>query len=82
MSDILAVSKRARQKFDLEIFELRKLNVNVKEKYQVGISKRFKAEENFDENLYIHSAWDSIRGNINTSAKESLGYQRLKFHKT
>jgi hypothetical protein len=40
----ISVSKRARQKFDLERFDLRKLdNVQVKEKYQVEILNRFVA---------------------------------------
>jgi hypothetical protein len=37
----ISVSKRARQRFDLERFDLIKLdNVEVKEKYQVEISNR------------------------------------------
>jgi hypothetical protein len=31
--------------------------------------------------LDINSAWESIRENIKTSAKEKLGYHRLKFNK-
>jgi hypothetical protein len=35
----ISISRRARQKFDLERFDLRKINdVEVKEKYQVEIS--------------------------------------------
>jgi hypothetical protein len=45
----ISVSKRARQKFDLERFDLKKLNdVEVKEKYQVEISNRFAALESSD----------------------------------
>jgi hypothetical protein len=29
----------------------------------------------------INSAWDTIRENIKTSAKESLGYYELKWNK-
>jgi hypothetical protein len=37
----ISVNKQAKQKFDLETFDLKKLNyVEVKEKYQVGISNR------------------------------------------
>jgi hypothetical protein len=40
----ISVTKQARQKFDLERFDLRKLdNTEVKEKYQVEISNRFAA---------------------------------------
>jgi hypothetical protein len=46
LGEKISVSKRARQKFDLERFDLRKLNgVEVKEEYQVDISKRFEALE-------------------------------------
>jgi hypothetical protein len=35
------------------------------------MSNRFAALENLDENLDINSAWESIRDNIKTSAKEN-----------
>jgi hypothetical protein len=37
--------------------------------------------EKLDENLDINSAWGSVRANIKSSAKENLGYHRLKFSK-
>jgi hypothetical protein len=38
LKERISVRKRARQKFDLELFHLRKLNeADVKEKYQVEI---------------------------------------------
>jgi hypothetical protein len=78
----IPVSKGARQKFDLEIFDLRKLgDMEVKEEYQVEISNRFAALENLHESLDISSAWESIRENIKTSAKENIGYHRLKRNK-
>jgi hypothetical protein len=56
----ISVSKRARQKFDVERFELEKLNdVEVKEKWQVKISNRFDALENLEnlhESLKINTA--------------------------
>jgi hypothetical protein len=53
----ISVSKRARQKFDLERFYLEKLdNVKVKEKYQVEISNRFAALESLDESFDINNA--------------------------
>jgi hypothetical protein len=51
---IISVSKRARQKFDLERFRLRKIDdIEVKEKYQIEISKRFAALESVDKTLTL-----------------------------
>jgi hypothetical protein len=47
----------------------------------VEISNRSADLENFDDTLDIISAWESIRENIKTSAKENLGYHRLKHNK-
>jgi hypothetical protein len=78
----ISVSKQARQNFDLERFDLKKLDdVAVKEKYQVEISNRFAALESLDETFDINNALESIRENIKTSAKENLGYQKLKHNK-
>jgi hypothetical protein len=75
----ISVSKRARQNFDLERFDLKKLNdIEIKEKYQVEISNRFAALESLVESFNINNAWESIRENIKTSAKDNLGYQKLK----
>jgi hypothetical protein len=72
----ISVHKRVRQNFDLERFDLKKLNVlEVKEKYQVEISNRFATLESLDESSEINNAWESIRENIKTSAKENLGYK-------
>jgi hypothetical protein len=63
-------------------FDLKKLNdVEVKEKYQVEISNRLAALESFDESFDIKNAWESIRGNIKTSDKDNVGYQKLKHNK-
>jgi hypothetical protein len=71
----ISVSKRARQELDSERFDLKKLDdVEVKEKYQVDISNRFAPSENLDESLDINNAWESIRENIKTLAKENPGY--------
>jgi hypothetical protein len=78
----ISLSKRARQNFDLERFDLKKLNdVGVKEKYQAEISNSFAALETSDESFHINNAWESIRENIKTSAKDNLGYQKLKHNK-
>jgi hypothetical protein len=53
----ISVSNRARQNFDLERFDLQKLNdVEVKEKYQVEISNRFAAIESLGESFNINNA--------------------------
>jgi hypothetical protein len=72
----ISVSKRARQNFDLERFDLKKFNdIEVKEKYHVQISKRFSDLESVGESFDINNAWEIIRENIKTSAKDNLGYQ-------
>jgi hypothetical protein len=77
-----SVSKRAKKKFDLERFDLKKLDdVEVKEKYQVEISNRFAALESLDERFDINNAWESIRENVKTSIKYNPGYHKLKHNK-
>jgi hypothetical protein len=75
----ISESERARQKFDLEKYDLRNLyDIDVKEKYQVEISNRSAALEILDESLDINSAWESIREIIKTSAKQNLRCHKLK----
>jgi hypothetical protein len=75
----LSVIKRVAQKFDMQRFDLRKLNdADVKEQYQVKITNRFAALENRDDNVHMNTAWENIRENIKTSAKESLGNYELQ----
>jgi hypothetical protein len=58
----LSVSKRVALKFDMQSFDLRKLNdAEVKEQYQVKITNRFAALENFDDNVNMNRAWENIR---------------------
>ena len=53
-----------------------KLNeLGVKEKYQTEITNRFAALENLNGDKNITRAWENIKENIKTSAKESLGLQ-------
>jgi hypothetical protein len=77
----ISVSKRARQNFDLERFDLKKLDDEVKKKYHVEISNTFETLESLDERFDINNAWESIRENIKTSAKDNLGYQKLNHNK-
>jgi hypothetical protein len=66
----------------MQRFDLRKLNdAEVKEQYQVKITNRFAALENFDDNVEMNRAWENIRENIKISAKESLGHYDLQQHK-
>jgi hypothetical protein len=62
--------------------DLRKLDdAEVTEQYQVKITNRFAALENFDGNVDMNRAWENIRESIKTSAKESLGHYELHQHK-
>lgn len=56
-------------------------NVEIKKQHQVEISNRFALLENLNVNANVYSAWESIREKMKISAKESLGYYRLKQHK-
>jgi hypothetical protein len=66
----------------MERFNLKKLDeVEGKERHRVGISNRFAALENLDDDVDINRAWETIKENIKMSAKVSLGYYELKKHK-
>jgi hypothetical protein len=78
----LSVSKRVAEKWDMQRFDLKNLNVaEVKEQYQVKITNRFAALEKFDDNVDMNRACENIRENIKTSAKVSLGHYELQQHK-
>ena len=82
LREIIAARKQAAQKFDGERFNLRKLNeLGVKEKYQTEIRNRFAALENLNGDDNVNRAWEYIKENIKTSAKESLGLDEWKQHK-
>ena len=77
----MAVSKQTTQKFDVESFNLRKLNeLQVRKQNQIEIINRFAALENFSDDEDINSSWENIKENIKTSAKESLGLHELEQH--
>jgi hypothetical protein len=66
----------------MEGFNLKKLNeAGEKEKYRVEVSSRFATFEDLDFEVEINYAWETIRENIQISAKESLGYFEFKKHK-
>jgi len=78
----LAVGKQAAQKFDREIFNLRKLNeLEVRKQYQIEITNRFAALENQKDDGDVNRTWENIKENIKTSAKENLGMHEWKQHK-
>jgi hypothetical protein len=45
------------------------------------MSNRSAALENFSDSTDINRAWENIKENLKTSAKESLGLHELKQHK-
>jgi len=66
----------------VEKFNLRKLNeMKVRKQYHIKITKRSAAWENVSDSEDINSDWESVKDNIKTSAKESLGLYELKHHK-
>jgi hypothetical protein len=74
----LAASKQAAQKFDGEIFNLRKPNeLEVRKQYQITISN---ALENLNDSEDINRAWEKIKENIKSSAKGSLSLHELQQH--
>jgi len=63
--------KQGAQKFDGIRFNLGKLNeLQVRTQYQIEISNRFAALENLSDSEDINRAWENIKENIKTSAKE------------
>jgi hypothetical protein len=78
VSERLAVSKR----MDVDRFDLKQLNEEeVKEQYQVTIKNNFAALENLDDNGEMNRVWETIRENISTSDKESIGLYVSKSYK-
>jgi hypothetical protein len=78
----ISLSKRTRQNSYLERFDLKRLDdIEVKEMYQVEISSTFADLDCLDESFDINNAWEMIKENFKTSAKDNLGYQKLKHYK-
>ena len=66
----------------MEISNLRKLReLEVREQCQIKISKRFAVLESLNDREDINRVCENIKGNISTSAKDSLGLYELKQHK-
>jgi hypothetical protein len=78
----LTVNKQAAKKFDVERFNLRKLNeLEVRKQYQIKISNRYAALENLNDGEDINRAWKNIKESKKTSTEESLCLHELKQHK-
>jgi len=78
----IAVGKQAAQRFDRQIFNLRNLNEpEVREHYQIEITNRFSALENFKDDEDLNSTCKNIKENIQTSEEESLCVDDLKQNK-
>ena len=60
----------------LDIFKSSYLSL----KYQIEITNRFAALENLNVDEDVNRAWENIKENIKTSAKERLGLHELKQH--
>jgi len=74
--------EEATQKFDVERFNLRKLReLEVRKQYQIKVSNRFEAVENLNDSEHIKRAWEDIKQNIKTAAKDSPCLYELKQHK-
>ena len=58
----LAVNKQAAQKFDVERFNIRKLNeLEVRKRYWIEISKRCAALENLSDSEDINKVWKTLK---------------------
>ena len=61
----MAASKQESQKFDEGRFNLTKLiELEVRKRYKIQISKRFPYLENLNENEDVNRAWGNIKENI------------------
>ena len=74
----LVVSKQAAENFDVERFNLRKLQV--RKQYKIKKSNRFAALENLNDRQDIKNFGRILKENVKTTAKESLGLYGLKQH--
>jgi hypothetical protein len=69
----LAVNKHRSHRFDMERFNLKKLNnVEGKGQFRVEVSNKFAALEDLNTGLEINSVWEMTRENIKISAKDGL----------
>jgi hypothetical protein len=72
-------NKQRSHSFHMGRFNLKELDEEeCEEKYCVEVSSRFAALEDLDAEVGINNACETIRDNINISAKESLDYYELR----
>ena len=65
----------------MERFNIKKLyELKVTKQYQIQIPNRSAGLMNLNDSEDINRAWENIKENIKTSAKESLGLYELKQH--
>jgi hypothetical protein len=70
----LAVKEQSSHRCHMNKFNNNNLNkAKGKGQYHVEVSNRYAALEDMDGDVDINSGWEIIRGNIEISAKESLG---------
>jgi hypothetical protein len=80
---MLTANKQAAQNFDVERFNLRKLNeLEGRKQYQIKTSNRFVVLENLNDSEDIHRVWENIKESIKSSAKDCLVLYELKQHKS
>jgi hypothetical protein len=73
----LLVSKRKTGRWDLKIFNLRKINSSEIAQYQINISNSFASLEMFNDRADVNIAWRRVLGeNTKTSAEESFSYYK------
>jgi hypothetical protein len=64
----LTINKQPAQKFDVERYNLRKLNeLEVMKKYQIKISNRFATLEDLRDSEDVDKAWENIKQSIKIS---------------
>jgi hypothetical protein len=75
----LAVNKQTSQKFNMERFNLKKLNdVEGKKQFHIEVSNRFGALEDLDTEVDTNSAWETIRENIEILNLRSISHGSTK----
>jgi hypothetical protein len=78
----LAVIIQAALKFDVEKFNLRKINeLEVMKHYHIEITNKSAVLENLNDSEDINMAWENFRENTKSSARETVVPYKLKQHK-
>ena len=76
------MGKQAAQKFDMQRFNLRKLNEpSVRVQIQIEIRNTFSALQNLSDDEDVDRTWGNVKEIIKILVKESLGLHELKQNK-